>query len=69
MIKKQVFLSLFMILLSDCATLFSARSDTLTIKTEPSGADVYLATERPLAQEDGFGLFEILETIMQKKPA
>ncbi|MBN4054486.1 PEGA domain-containing protein [Nitrospira defluvii] len=43
--KKQGFF-LLIILLSGCATLFSDRSDTLSIRSEPSGADIYLGAEK-----------------------
>jgi hypothetical protein len=35
----------FLFLASGCATLFSRKEDTITIKTEPPGAEVYLGTQ------------------------
>ena len=41
MLRKTLILIVLGSLLSGCATLFANRSDTITIKTEPAGADVY----------------------------
>lgn len=40
------FIATFLLFLaSGCATMFSKKEDTITIKTEPPGAEVYLETE------------------------
>ncbi|MBI3805353.1 MAG: PEGA domain-containing protein [Nitrospirae bacterium] len=39
------FVLLFFFLFAGCATMFSQREDTVTIKTEPPGAEVYLGVE------------------------
>jgi hypothetical protein len=40
-IKHKAVLLCVLLLLSGCATMFAPDSDTITIKTEPAGADVY----------------------------
>lgn len=45
--RVTLLLSLFVLLSTGCATMFAKREDTVTIKTEPPGAEVYLG-DRPL---------------------
>ncbi|TAK03538.1 MAG: PEGA domain-containing protein [Candidatus Manganitrophaceae bacterium] len=46
MSRATLLLSLFVLLLSTgCATMFAKREDTITIKTEPPGAEVYLGVD------------------------
>ncbi len=43
--RKAVLIIALLSFLSGCATMFASKSDTITIKTEPPGAEVYYGAE------------------------
>lgn len=45
MLSSVFMIPLLILLLSGCATMFSKSSDTIMIKTEPPGAEVYLGAD------------------------
>lgn len=66
------FVSLLALFLSaGCATMFSKREDTITIKTEPEGAEVYLGAEKigttPLTQSFQRRTFEQKNLTLRKE--